>query len=96
MIGKLILSIQEFAGLAPMDLDDKKELQVLLSNKSFQRALGEVVRVGNEANTLTACDLKRQEGLNEALAQQGMVLGILKAVEKLIELAEVQDVVEDE
>ncbi len=68
--------------------DDRKELQALLGNKSLQRALGHIAREGEQMNQLTRFDLTRQEGLNEALAQQGVVKGIALTIEKLIELAQ--------
>lgn len=70
---------------------DQKELQALLKNKSLRRALKEVLLRRDEIDKLSACDLSRQEGLNEALKRQGTAIGITMAIEDLFSLGEQND-----
>lgn len=67
---------------------DQKELQALLKNKSLRRALRSVLLQSDEIDRLSACDLSRQEGLNEALKRQGTAIGITMAIEELFSLGE--------
>lgn len=75
----------------PFTSEDAKELAVLLGNKSFGRALDSVLTFAKEMDTLSAYDLKGQEGLAKALEAQGNVRGIIIAFEQLITLAQVED-----
>lgn len=75
----------------PFSSEDAKELRTVLSNKSLQRALGNVLVLAEGMDRLSACDLEGREGLHAALRQKGTVEGIRVAVQTLTDLAEEED-----
>lgn len=70
---------------------DVKELRTVLSNKSVQRALGNVLTLAEGMDRLSTCDLDGREGLNAALRQKGTVEGMRLAIQTLIDLAEEEE-----
>jgi len=68
--------------------EDKEPLQGALSQDSVRRAMREVLLEADAMDRLTGVDLATDEGQNEALIRQGMVRGLYRAVELLVELQE--------
>jgi hypothetical protein len=85
---KLLAKIEESGEFTP---EDSKELLVVLSNKSMQRALRYVLQIARERDKLSICDLVGQEGLAQAIGNQGEVRGIRSALDILMNLCEEQE-----
>lgn len=71
--------------------EDAKELLVVLGNKSVRRAMGNLLTYAESLDKLTIHELHGQQGLSKAIEAQGVVRGIRTAIERLIDLAQLEE-----
>ena len=78
--------------VGPPNTEDRRAIRGLLGNKSFRRGLSEIVSESDSLDTLRGLDLTGPEGLVSAAERKGKSIGLLRAIEILVELTqEIED-----
>jgi hypothetical protein len=83
------MDIEHLKMMDPVNEGDKSELQILLGNKSLQRALGAILRETDMMDKISIiADLDTERGHALALKLQGRVVGRREAIDTLLNFGE--------